>query len=1028
MKSLSYLTILFIFFFSSNVSNAQDTLSLFQLYAQGEELLSKGQNLDAIAKFQEAQQLMESDDRFERADYYVVIVTIGYCYIDVRNYTESRKYLSKASRLALQLGLIEENIMICNDVGAMYRNQYNKTPYNRSLLDSIDYYHTQAYELAKSIKPKENIKFAECLFNLGTLAYLKNNPDKALEYMLAGFRIYNQVDEENIWMYGEMTEIIGVCYDKALKYDSSYYYQKISLAAKEAYHPEKHSEIGLGYYNVAVPCSLSGRFSESLFFIQEAIKIYEVNPFSLAPFTFYYNAGEIALNAYKLDLAEEFYLKAYSIPHKGLELEPSLYLKLVAVYIQQNNFEKAYLYLEKACKAFKENTFFGPTHPNTINICNGLNAYSNILKDGYIDGIVDSLKTTDTDKIVEHIATENPYLKNILASKPDRSLTEFHSIKYRKATELLSKSYKAFENEDYKSSIQIAQKAYAYAFPNFKDTLDIYQDPQLSDICLSEIYFLHIVMLKSIGFAMISATEHDTEQIPSNYIIELFEKGNSIISILRTHQLDRWYTDFIASSVNQFYSSQANFYLAQYKKTKERDYQIRAIQSLEKKKGLGFITSFEEKNLNKFSPPPQDILHKEDKHERGLEQIWRGIYITQEQLADSNFTKFRENLTQKLDSLRDIQLDRIATFDFFKAQLRQQYPTHANLKYGIEPTSFEVIQSSIDDRTALISYYHINDELFYAFVHKDEIRFHSVGKIENLKEKVQIITDCLDSLKCNKLSYQKEAFTFFQLLIPKLPDQIDRLIISPDGPLVHLPFELLATNKVINSGDKFSSLPYLIKRYAISYTLSPTVLYLQLQKQQKHYPKKLLYYQTLRSNSLSYYKTNIKGFESFAEVRPYSEATKTRLLNEDLKSYQIIHLASHSVAKENARTLYIHFESDSKNAELYYDELMDLDMKTDLLILDACQSGAGEYKEGEGFLGMTRGALFAGAENALVAKNTIRDKATGIFFSYFYNSLLSRPQSAGRYAYAVQHAKLEMTKHDDTAHPEKWAGFYLEGH
>ena len=59
--------------------------------------------------------------------------------------------------------------------------------------------------------------------------------------------------------------------------------------------------------------------------------------------------------------------------------------------------------------------------------------------------------------------------------------------------------------------------------------------------------------------------------------------------------------------------------------------------------------------------------------------------------------------------------------------------------------------------------------------------------------------------------------------------QTESLVLIPDAGIAHIPFEALLTEEVIDTKSKdYSTLPYLLKRYEISYAYSANLLLKQL--------------------------------------------------------------------------------------------------------------------------------------------------------------------------------------------------------
>jgi CHAT domain-containing protein len=116
---------------------------------------------------------------------------------------------------------------------------------------------------------------------------------------------------------------------------------------------------------------------------------------------------------------------------------------------------------------------------------------------------------------------------------------------------------------------------------------------------------------------------------------------------------------------------------------------------------------------------------------------------------------------------------------------------------------------------------------------------------------------------------------------------------------------------------------------------------------------------------------------------------------------------------------------DTLNASgtLYSNEIYNLDLKADLVVLSSCESGIGKLVKGEGMMALTRGFLYAGADNIITSLWKVYDKSTSILMKNFYKYVLEGES----YSSALRKAKLEMISDPRTASPVNWSGFVLIG-
>ncbi|WP_239112940.1 tetratricopeptide repeat protein [Halomicronema sp. CCY15110] len=96
---------------------------------------------------------------------------------------------------------------------------------------------------------------------------------------------------------------------------------------------------------------------------------------------------------------------------------------------------------------------------------------------------------------------------------------------------------------------------------------------------------------------------------------------------------------------------------------------------------------------------------------------------------------------------------------------------------------------------------------------------------------------------------------------------------------------------------------------------------------------------------------------------------------------------------------------------------------TQLVVLSACETAQGEVVSGEGVYGLRRAFTLAGAESLVMSLWRVEDEGTQDLMVRYYENLLS---GMGR-SEALRQVQLEMINSDNYAHPYYWAAFVLTG-
>ncbi len=318
----------------------------------------------------------------------------------------------------------------------------------------------------------------------------------------------------------------------------------------------------------------------------------------------------------------------------------------------------------------------------------------------------------------------------------------------------------------------------------------------------------------------------------------------------------------------------------------------------------------------------------------------------------------------------------------------------------------------------------------------------------------------------------------FSPVLKELSPEQSRLLVSPNGLLAYLPFDMLMTE----SGRA------LVEDYAV--TLTPSLLVSQslaarpagtyahpliafggavynpedydqamadVPKMKQEFDKLTSARKAIFAGSRSPYAgrfggpaNNLAGTK--AEVllinetvpgsavilgRDVSESNVRKLAaSGELKTSRVIHFAVHGMAMPTMPALsgiLLSHEgvlSDQTPSErdgfLQITEIEKLPIRAELVTLSACQTGLGAIIAGEGVVGMTRALFAAGADNVVASLWPVNDASSVYFMRRFYQLHLidGLPMDV-----AIAHVKREFIagKAGEFRHPQYWAPFNLYG-
>jgi CHAT domain-containing protein len=121
-------------------------------------------------------------------------------------------------------------------------------------------------------------------------------------------------------------------------------------------------------------------------------------------------------------------------------------------------------------------------------------------------------------------------------------------------------------------------------------------------------------------------------------------------------------------------------------------------------------------------------------------------------------------------------------------------------------------------------------------------------------------------------------------------------------------------------------------------------------------------------------------------------------------------------------------EDDSEDGLLEAWEIMNLDLKADLVVLSACESGRGRVGAGEGVIGLSWALFVAGSPTAVVSHWKVESASTTRLLLEFHRNLQPKiKKSQISTAKALQRAAVRMLGSEEYRHPFYWAGFVVVG-
>jgi CHAT domain-containing protein len=568
-------------------------------------------------------------------------------------------------------------------------------------------------------------------------------------------------------------------------------------------------------------------------------------------------------------------------------------------------------------------------------------------------------------------------------------------------------------------ALQMFQEAIVANSPRFS-SLDITKNPSITD------YYNAKVLLYSLRYKALALEEkyyRETLKLDNlKLALASLYSCDSLIDEIRHHSTDESDKLALGELSNEVYEDGVRVAQAMSEMVlKPKTYAEIAFYFAEKSKSAVLQESIDDSNAKSFSGIPNNMLDEE-------KNFKSQIALLTQKLAQKPATEEEQKLRSAL-----FNLDR--DYKAFIQKLEQDFPNYFNLKFNQSSPTIADLQKQLDTKTAILSYFiaEKNKRLYIFILTQNKFTIKNL----TLPNEFDRYTKGLNnSLFYNDISiYKQSATPLSKLLIPHLPSTIKELIVIPTGRLGTLPFETLVSHKI--KMEDFNSIPFLVKKFAISYEFSVGLLAQKSKSKDNTGSPSIFLCAPVRFpekddlNELPGTESEVNTiaglFASNSSIAKFGDANETLVKSGNLSSYSYLHFATHGIVDEADPELSRIFLNDSKTEDgnLFAGEIYNLNLNANLAILSACQTGLGKLSKGEGVIGLSRALVYAGAKNIIVSFWSVADESTSQLMTDFYTILLKNKNQG--FSASLQQAKVKMISEGKYAAPYYWAPFILIG-
>lgn len=541
------------------------------------------------------------------------------------------------------------------------------------------------------------------------------------------------------------------------------------------------------------------------------------------------------------------------------------------------------------------------------------------------------------------------------------------------------------------------------------ESSDPYALPNINEHIIINLESLQRIMgFKAVALYNKYMSTGDINDLESTF--ELYKTLDIILVRIRQGFQSSPSTYNFLEKVLSYYEKAVQVSLELYRKKNDKNYLKHAYSFATKNKAIVLLDGIQNDQAM-VAGIPLKILKKEESLQKEIYEL------------DSNINGLINNNQDEIkdvDKQINLRFNKIMEYEELIRNMEKDFPKYYNLKYAnLEIVNTEKIRNRLTDSTAVIEYFIGNDNI-YSFIYAKDRKLEYIVK-EKPANFVQLCDDFREMIQEDSLiqikSFEAVSEKLYTLLLDNelqiinANGNIKELIIIPDDHLFRISFDPLLTSAL--PPDKklewINELPFLIRKYAISYAYSNRILFEpenQNSKRNKYLGFGLEYddytldaFDEVSTNSLQERLTRRIGKLVYSDDEVIEsakilggkyfineKATKPKFLKEASKA-NILHLVTHGFI-HNANPLnsglVFSKEKDDNDFILRAGQLYTMKLNADLAVLSACHSGYGNLQKGEGIRSLARAFNYAGCPNVTASLWAAPDLSTKQIIVPFY--------------------------------------------
>ncbi len=1007
--------------FGQQVTYSIDSLEARNLYERGEQLLNEARYDSSITLLSRAAEYYEkAGNRTDLARSYNLLST---------NYRILSR-LDESERLAgkvLDLLQDESADLPMQKIRAL--NNFGLIETERSNFKEAIAYFEDALEIAEQPDVPDHTK-AMLLGNLGSAYDDRGDYEEALELYSRGAGLLDiERSNEDRKQLAKLYNYSGVTRVKMGRFEEALEFYKKELEINLELFGTSHPSVAGGYNNIGGIYYRTGDIGEAIVYFKRAASSTELTFGKNHPRVgliynnigaCYYETGDYSQSVEYLKKSAEIKRETQGADHPDLALT---YNNIGSIYTEMGRHQEAIDFLNRSLDIRLKS--LGKTHPVLSNNYNSL-------------GLL-YLKTNEPDLAIENFS------KGLEITEESRGPNHPFAAEARTN---LAKAYK--KKGDFSTALKFLEEAES-RLSNHRGSGINRSEAELNTGFRYPTYAIDVLDEKGKTLYEKYHSNQSTGIEPLKLALATYTRLSELLDVMQIGFQNEESKLLMRSRSHEIYESAIKVSYDLFRATGEESYFNDIYFFSEKSKTRVILELLNNKRAKSYAGIPDSLLSFEQNLREKISGIQQslnsGLSVSGPETDEDSLETSLFNLHQRLN-------DHVE-------RLRKEYPKYHAFKYRSEVPDLSQLKKLLQTKdVSLLEFFYGSTSAWAIVVDGSDINVIPLSQRTDLTERVGSLNRAISQQKDTE--YRRLAHDFYQDLIEPVEQyiQTENLLVIPDGALNLLPFEaLLSSEPAENTG--FRDYSYLLNTYAISYMPSVSLSTFFDEKISDSYAGTLAAFAPVFSgneiedlppvaNRNNWQALPSSRYEvqqiadsiekerslwnrlmggSTTRLFTGNEATESRFKSGPSKNYRYLHLATHAFASDTSAGragIVLHPETDVSKDEdgiLYSEEIYGMNLKNELVVLSACETGTGEIRTGEGIIGLSRAFQYAGAEKLLVSLWSVEDRSTAQLMISFYEQL----QNGKGTADALQTAKRGLIETSPYAHPRYWSPFIFIG-